>query len=123
MTDKYADLRAALDAGPTPGPWIKDKFHPHILDARPGSSQSLVCRVAINTFNDEGRKNEAFICAAHPDTIRALLAERDRLREAAQMLADWAEHEVGADPSMTPGLAEVRAALAQKQGGSNDNQD
>lgn len=48
------------------------------------------------------------------EDMDAMLAERDRLREAAQMLADWAEHEVGAEPELTPGLAEVRAALTQE---------
>lgn len=44
----------------------------------------------------------------------AQAAEIARLREAAEILADWAEHEVGAEPDLTPGLAEVRAALAQE---------
>lgn len=48
------------------------------------------------------------------DRAQAAADEIDRLRDAAQMLADWAEHEVGAGPDLTPGLAEVRAALAQE---------
>ncbi|MCR4158780.1 hypothetical protein NUK34_07935 [Kerstersia gyiorum] len=83
MTDKYAELRAALAAGPTPGPWLLDKFHPIITDSAPGSSRVWICKVAINTRNDEGRKNEAYIAAAHPETIRALLAERDALVDTA----------------------------------------
>jgi hypothetical protein len=86
MSDKYAELRAALAAGPTPGPWLLDKFHPHITDAARGSSQVLVCQVATNTRNDEGRKNEAYIAAANPETIRALLAERDALASEVETL-------------------------------------
>lgn len=51
------------------------------------------------------------------DRAQVAADEIDRLRDAAQMLADWAEHEVGAEPDLTPGLAEVRAALS---GESND---
>uniref|UniRef100_UPI00333FA35C hypothetical protein n=1 Tax=Castellaniella defragrans TaxID=75697 RepID=UPI00333FA35C len=48
------------------------------------------------------------------EQMKAQAAEIARLREAAQKLADWAEHEVGAEPDLTPGLAEVCAALAQE---------
>lgn len=78
MTDKYKALREAAQKA-APGPWRKAPFHPYILDARSGSSQTLVCTVAVNTFNDEGRYNEEFIAAANPTTILALLAERDSL--------------------------------------------
>ena len=49
--------------------------------------------------------------------LDAQAAEIARLREAAKMLADWAEHEVGAEPSLTPGLTEVRAALSGESNG------
>lgn len=61
-------------------------------------------------------------CAAGDAALTAgQQREIARLREAAKMLADWAEHEVGAEPDLTPGLAEARAALAQGQGGSDGN--
>lgn len=60
-------------------------------------------------------------CAAGDAALTAgQQREIARLREAAKMLADWAEHEVGAEPDLTPGLAEARAALAQEQGGSDE---
>lgn len=142
MTDKYAELRAALAAGPTPGPWLLDKFHPIITDSAPGSSRVWICKVAINTRNDEGRKNEAYIAAANPETIRALLAERDSLREALQKVrpviaadrqsllethGDGSEIPA-ADELGTLGLYEydgalhvIDAALAQHQGEKHGN--
>lgn len=125
MTDKYKHLRDALDAGPTPGPWYhgaKNGTHKYCVydkvcwtdeSGRHGDTPNMVVHVAP----DDGKFLEAaYIAAANPETIRALLAERDALRAASQRLADWCEHEVGADPELTPGLAEVRAALAQHQG-------
>lgn len=38
-------------------------------------------------------------------------AELDELTGAARQLADWAEHEVGCDLDLTPGLAELRRLL------------
>lgn len=126
MTDRYANLRAALDAGPTPGPRRVSDDGLRVLDDTGGELMSRCpdgCSTLRTERGDQQRANVVLAAAAGPDTIRALLAERDRLREAAQMLADWAEHEVGAEPDLTPGLAEIRAALAQKQGGIDDNQD
>jgi len=62
---------------------------------------------------------ETSVAEASIEQAKKLEAERSGLRNAAQMLADWAEHEVGAEPDLTPGLAEVRAALAQEQGESD----
>lgn len=80
MTDKYADLRAALDAAPTPGPWRQ--------------YQTLVCAetIAIESGGDEIvleptrgilLTDAQYIAAADPETIRALLADYDCLRKAA----------------------------------------
>lgn len=90
--NNYAELRAAVDAGPTPGPW---RSHEH------GVGEFLVYRynpildqVAVVFINqdiryetgsmDQRGLDVAYIAAAHPEAIRALLAERDALREAAQ---------------------------------------
>lgn len=45
-----------------------------------------------------------------------LIAERDAMSRAAEILADWCEHECGAELELTPGLADIRAILAQHQG-------
>lgn len=81
-TDKYQRLRDALAAGPTPGPWRHEAWGSRILDSGVGSRQLLITTVAANTFRDQGRHNAEFIAAADPETIAALLAERDALREA-----------------------------------------
>lgn len=57
--------------------------------------------------------NEAYISACDPDTIRELLAERDALREALEMMVEMVEmNGFGRDYAMDV----ARAALAQKQG-------
>lgn len=40
-------------------------------------------------------------------------SEIRQLREAAEELADWAEHEVGAEPELTPGLQAIRSLLSK----------
>lgn len=55
------------------------------------------------------------IVAAQADSIRALLAERDALKEALEMLAG-----IRPCPDMLMGNVDIaRAALAQEQGGSD----
>lgn len=83
MTD-YAELRAALEAGPTPGPWS---------GRTGGLDAGLATDCAIHTWerciaqitdNPLNQRDMAYIAAAHPEVIRALLAERDALREALE---------------------------------------
>lgn len=86
MTDKYAELRDALAAGPTPGPWEADGSDIQ----QKGRLDVGICEVmgiyeggsrGWNRGQETGA-NIVFIAAANPETIRALLAERDALREA-----------------------------------------
>ena len=77
MTDRYERIRAALAMGPTPGPWVQDG------DGVSAADEDVA--VAMCCPSDA---EAAFIAACDPDTIRALLEERDRLAaalEAAQM--------------------------------------
>ena len=119
MDDKYANLRTALDAGPTPGPW----------SVRTGGLDcGLATDCAVHTWerciaqivdNPLNRRDATFIAAAHPETIRALLAERDRLRELLEgVLVDDLLPYLSAEY-----IAKVRAALAQEQGESDVNRD
>lgn len=113
MTDRYADLRAALDARAKGG---SAGYERYLDKATPETIRALLAdyEEAERGLILAGKVNKDLM-----DAVLELKAERDRLRAAAQMLADWAEHEVGAEPDLTPGLAEVRAALAQEQGGSD----
>src|SRR5699024_4688406 len=86
MTDRYQAIRDALEAGPTPGPWLRHKNHLFVTDAEKGSSRVAICKVEVNTVNDWGRKNKAFISSCDPDTIRALLEERDRFLDALESI-------------------------------------
>jgi len=109
MADKYAELRAALDAGPTTGPWraemVYDAGYAHInFDSREWNTLRGFC----------GKANADYIAAANPETIRALLAERDSLGEFASAFLLWAV--TGANPDRLEGLINIaRGALAQKQ--------
>ena len=66
MTDRYARIRKALAMGPTPGPWVQDG------DGVSAADDDIA--VAMCCPSDV-----AFIAACDPDTIRALLKERDAL--------------------------------------------
>jgi len=87
-------IRAALAAGPTPGPWsvetvptscgICHKVGP-FPGKRPDDPPRYACLYADypsqgNPADDELKANAAFIAACHPEAIRELLAEMDRLR-------------------------------------------
>jgi len=95
MTDNYAQLRAALDAGPTPGPWAANSDG-EVWATKPmrfnltSAGIPMVAEVCRHDDAEGGfpwKENARLIAAAHPDTIRVLLAERDRLREALRWAA------------------------------------
>ncbi len=79
MTDRYENIRKALEMGPTPGPWIVTRelceYDETVCD--------LVNRTWIVTAPGvklaHWEHDAAYIAACDPDTIRALLAERDAL--------------------------------------------
>lgn len=140
--DKYAELREALEVGPTPGPW----------EGRTGGLDcGLDTDCAIHTWerciaqipdNPLNQRDMAYIAACHPEAIRALLAERDMLetevmeqarlngmgserearlmaerdafREFASVFMLWVA--TGSNPARLDGLVTMaRAALAQEQ--------
>lgn len=93
MSDKYQPLRDAIAAGPTKGPWlttapdeIEGQFFV-VTMSRDGDERRIVCK--INNFisgrplEDEDIASAAYIAAADPDTIAALLRERDALQSKA----------------------------------------
>ena len=105
MTDRYANIRDALAMGPTPGPFSTSRSY------SPGN-QELILRL---TYNDEHgitenyctvrsrlgdtwktEANAAYIAACDPDTIRALLAERDALAAENERLNKLRDDELEA---------------------------
>jgi lipopolysaccharide biosynthesis regulator YciM len=100
--DDVRELRKALEAGPTPGPWVTDHAN-HNLVARDGDVYEYVCEVAPSEFSesehDQAREqvDAAYIAAASPDRIRRILdrleaAERanERQEDALNRLQEWA---------------------------------
>ena len=88
MNDRYERIRKALAMGPTPGPFSTVRSY------SPGNQELILsltykdehgitenyCTVR-NRLGDTWKTeaNAAYIAACDPDTIRALLAERDAL--------------------------------------------
>lgn len=101
MSYNYAQLRAALANGPTPGPRsINEVGDSHRIVVRGGSVSGVMAFVETGwphpEQQSEQRANALLIAAANPETICALLAERDaqaaeieRLREALGKEAGW----------------------------------
>lgn len=98
MTPAEKAIRAALDAGPTPGPWsvetvptscgVCHKVGP-FPGKRPDDPPRHACLYADypsagNPADDELMANANFIAACHPEAIRELLAERDALKADAE---------------------------------------
>lgn len=120
MTDKHEALRAALAAGPTPGPWFADNRgkvwcrDPRELYENGGgvAGDKALATTHVGWYGEgyvgfPAECNARLIAAANPEAIRALLAERDALREALQgvlRVADRATDEFDA----------ARAALSQE---------
>ena len=70
MTDRYERIRAALSMGPTSVSWTQD------ID-EDAAYAMFCCRSAAEA---------AFVTACDPDTIRALLEERDTLEAENERL-------------------------------------
>ena|SRR5690606_13802619 len=130
MADRYAELRAALEMGPTPGPWF--------VHGSQGYAVATVgkIRIAADEFHIKTRPGDdaAYIAACHPEVIRALLAERDALRVALEDELIWHEARykvLSKQPDANTGhtwwrrmqhqehAAAIRAALEHGQGGGD----
>lgn len=78
MEVKYEELRALAEAA-TPGPWdwranMEEGF---VVHERPAGT--------IYSFSNS-KENAAFIAAANPATVLALLAENGRLKETLELI-------------------------------------
>ena len=87
MTDRYERIRAALAMGPTPGQWLICPTNSGMFVKSERVSGYFVevrhCRTAQDVNADAH-----LIAACDPDTIRALLAERDALVAEVERLAE-----------------------------------
>ena len=105
MTDRYENIRRALAMGPTPGPWYGIQHEgSRWTDIYQGGNRRCATPIAYvppcNVFDEDGitwkeSKGETIANAKHvaacdPDTIRALLAERDDLLENGKQAIRWA---------------------------------
>ena len=95
VTDRYERIRSALAMGPTPGPWDEIQHEgSRWTDICQGSNRRYETPIAyvppISVLDENGlwkenkgetAANAKHIAACDPDTIRALLAERDALAE------------------------------------------
>lgn len=102
--DRYERIRAALAMGPTPESWAQD------IDGD----------AAYAMFCCQSAAEAAFIVACDPDTIRALLEERDalaaenaRLREDARVLRRGNERLAEALREVADDLDDARIVVAQ----------
>lgn len=146
MNDRYAHLRAALNLDLPPLPWhapglaelhdADDVCVAYFSDCEPVEQE----RRPVPSIN-EGDRFALYVVAANPETIRSLLADYDRMRDALEKVrpviaADRQSlletHGDGieipaADELGALGLYEydgalhvIDAALAQEQGESDD---
>jgi hypothetical protein len=90
-TDRYAALRAALEAGPTPGRRYRGRgphsycvYDKECWHAPDGSRHGETPNLVIVISPEDAEADAALIAAADPGTIAALLKERD---EALSLLA------------------------------------
>lgn len=111
MSEKveHTELRKLAEAA-TPGPWKVEDFGHRVAALIVSKNAGRVASLGggrtggnanIHEFDrlvSERVANAAFIAAANPKTVLALLAERDRLRKALGNLWDAAKevHELGA---------------------------
>lgn len=125
MTDRYEKIRAALAMGPTPGP--RKAVEQSVI-----GPQDLSILFAKVTFSvgvngrhsvpiEEAIANAALAAACDPDTVQALIAERDALAAEVEQLRrerdEVGECCCGANPLCAAGClveASLRRRLADK---------
>lgn len=125
MSYNYAQLRAALANGPTPGPRsINEVGDSHRIVVRGGSVSGVMAFVETGwphpEQQSEQRANALLIAAANPETIFALLAERDaqaaeieQLEEALYLALEYWTHRQQRYKNRTPvWVQKARAALS-----------
>lgn len=124
MSD-YTALRAALAAGPTAGPWVAcgpsfgaplPKFLDTVIQPDDADGGIVICQSEPLTCA-HGTADMAYIAAADPQTIAALLAELDDAR------ADLAKHKAHirlANDIITNHCIAMQSALIEQSIGKGD---
>ena len=85
MTDRYERIRQALAMGPTPGPWLVCPTNSGVF-VKSERVSGYLAEVRHCRTTQDVKADAHLIAACDPDTIRALLEERDALREALKVL-------------------------------------
>lgn len=91
LSDRYERIRKALAMAPTPGPWGISELSSDLQRdgyrfalSRDGAGR-WIAKITHEANGGCGAANAAFIAACDPDTVRALLAERDELAEQLRL--------------------------------------
>ena len=82
--NRYERIRAALEMGPTPGPWEIKECRTDTIENAQGYPVCTVHWYPDERYGHGARA--AYIAACDPDTIRELLAERDALATEVERL-------------------------------------
>lgn len=93
MTDRYENIRKALAMGPTPGPWsintagvgVNGKIvvnEIYVYNPAVADDVAIAADIIDPETGEPCEANARLIAACDPDTIRALLSERDALAAA-----------------------------------------
>ena len=121
MTDRYEKIRKALEMGPTPGPW---NFGGIIWVGSSIGYYSVVNtdNTIICNLRDRPSGDAHLIAACDPDTIRALLDERDALLYALRQITEWPDggNRYGQDNIKRFAQAAIDAAMQRTSGGDHD---
>ena len=112
MNDRYQKIRDALAMGPTPGPRRVLEIISVVGSDMGFCSVATADDTIICDLRDRPLGDAYLVAACDPDTIRALLAERDQL--AAALEAAQAERDVMREALRREAEAEARLTVAQQ---------
>ena len=116
MTDRYENIRKALAMGPTPGPWLVCPTNSGVF-VKSELVSGYLAEVRHCRTTQDVRADAHLIAACDPDTILALLAERDALREALTEVLRVNETDAGSDVKVwANAMLNAHAALEQGAG-------
>ena len=85
--DRYQKIRAALAMGPTPGPWLVCPTNSGVF-VKSERVSGYLAEVRHCRTTQDVKADAHLIAACDPDTIRALLAERDAMEAKNERLVE-----------------------------------